>query len=100
MEKVFNISYDLRSPQKNYSELIVELEACEASWQYLPSSWLICTTESASQVWDRISSYFDVNDRILIIEIGRDFQGWLPSKAWQWIRQANRLVNQSADAYR
>ena len=87
MERVYNVSYDLKSPGQNYTDLISELKKSSSWWHYLDSTWLIRTQESASQLWERISSYFDKNDYALIIEVGKDYQGWLPEKAWEWIKE-------------
>ena len=28
------------------------------------------------------------NDRLLVIKVTGDYQGWLPEEAWKWIRKA------------
>ena len=33
----------------------------------------------------------DDNDRLFIVEItNQKYQGWLPSKAWEWLRDHNK----------
>lgn len=36
-------------------------------------------------IWDQLSSHVDGNDRILIVGIIHNCQGWLPDNAWKWI---------------
>jgi hypothetical protein len=87
MYKVYNISYDLHKPGKDYNGLIKELQNSHTWWHYLESTWLIYTNETANQIWNRLSSYLDQNDSILIIETGKDYSGWLPKEAWEWIKK-------------
>lgn len=85
MATVFAVSYDLRKAGQDYDGLIKELENSNGYWHYLKPSWLIYTSESADQLWKRISPYLDENDYCLVIEVRNNSQGWLPDKAWEWI---------------
>lgn len=85
--KVFNVSYDLRKAGQDYSGLTDELKNSPSWWHYLDSTWLIATRESADQLWERISSHVDKNDSVLIMRVTAECSGWLPEKAWEWIRQ-------------
>ena len=87
MYKVYCISYDLNKSGKDYKGLIEELKRSNSWWHYLKSTWLIYTNESASAIWDRISSHVDSDDYALIIQVGKDHQGWLPKDAWDWINK-------------
>ncbi len=84
---VYCISYDLHKPEKNYAGLIKELEKSPDYWHYLKSTWLIKTAETADQLWNRISSYLDKDDSVLIIEVRNNKQGWLSKEAWDWINR-------------
>lgn len=84
---VYVVSYDLRKPNRDYTSLYEELKKSSWWWHYLESTWLISTTESATQVYSRLVKTIDRDDRLLIIEAGRDRQGWLPKEAWEWISQ-------------
>lgn len=87
MYKVYLVSYDLNSPGQNYTSLRDELKKSTDWWHYLDSTWLIYTWESANQVWNRIHSEIDKNDRVLIIEVKNNMQGWLTQDAWDWIHK-------------
>jgi len=84
---VYVVSYDLSKPNRNYEDLYEELKKSGSWWHYLESTWLIYTNESASELYNRLSKHIDKDDRLLIIEAGRERQGWLPEKAWEWIRK-------------
>lgn len=81
------ISYDLKSPDKNYESLYEAIKNCSSTWwHYLDSMWLIKTSLSTEEVFDRIHPSMDSNDLLLITEFSGKYSGWLPSKAWEWIR--------------
>jgi len=84
---VYCISYDLNKDGKNYEGLIEELKKSSSWWHFLKSTWLIYTNETASQVWTRLEKQVDKDDYILIILVSKDYQGWLPKEAWEWIER-------------
>ena len=84
---VYLVSYDLRKPNQNYEGLFEELKRSPAWWHYLDSTWLISTSESAAQIYHRLAIYINPPDNILIIQVTKDYYGWLPKEAWAWIKQ-------------
>jgi hypothetical protein len=82
---IYAINYDLKRPGQNYEELFKAIKGCGDWWHYLGSAWLVDTSLTASQIWDRISPHIDRNDIFLIIGVTRDYSGWLPKDAWEWI---------------
>ena len=84
---VYAVIYDLKALLRNYSDLYDELKKSKSWWHYLKSAWLIETDETPEQVWNRIQSHIDKNDFILIIEVRRNYQGWLPQEAWDWANE-------------
>lgn len=87
MSKIYEVSYDLKKPGQDYEELIKELKRSSDWWHYLKSTWLIYTNETAEQIYQRIGKFIDKNDYILIINVGKDYHGWLPNDAWDWIKK-------------
>ena len=79
------VSYDLNNPGQHYEPLYQELKKCAGWWHYLDSTWLVHTSESADNLAKRLLAVIDENDRLLVINVGKDHQGWLPQKAWDWI---------------
>ncbi len=84
---VYVVSYDLRKPGQDYKGLFDELQASATWWHFLESTWLIATSEGASELYDRLRMHLDQGDSILIIQAGTDMQGWLPKEAWEWIER-------------
>jgi hypothetical protein len=85
MKKLYNVSYDLNKAGKDYKGLHDELKRTESWYHLLDSTWLLYTSESASQIWDRLSPHIDTDDHILIIQVVNNYYGWLPQDAWNWI---------------
>jgi hypothetical protein len=82
---LYVVSYDLKKPGKDYIGLWEQLQHSPNWWHYLESTWLIVTSESPSQVYNRLAAHLDSGDRILIIEAGNHIYGWLSKEAWEWI---------------
>ena len=59
--------------------------ASGAWWHYLGSTWLIDTKLDAEGIWKRLDTHFEENDRALVIGVTKDYRGWLPKGAWEWI---------------
>jgi hypothetical protein len=86
MYRVFAVSYDLRGKAKpDYAGLIAELKRSPAWWHHLESTWLVKTTETPAQLWNRIHQHVHQRDYLLVIEVRDNVSGWLPQKAWTWI---------------
>jgi len=84
---LYVVSYDLRKPGRDYIGLTEQLQHSPRWWHYLRSTWLIATSESPSELYNRLAAHLDRGDSILIIEAGSHMQGWLPKDAWEWIHK-------------
>jgi len=84
---IYLISYALNRSDKDYSQLINKLKSYETWWHYLDSTWLISTNKDAENIYKDLMPFLDEDDSILIINVGKDRQGWLPKKAWEWIHK-------------
>ncbi len=83
--KAYSITYDLKSPGSNYEKLYEVIKDTGKWWHFLESTWLVVSNETSQEIWDKIAPVVDKNDFILIIEIKRNYYGWLPKDAWDWI---------------
>lgn len=84
---VYMITYDLNSTGQRYNELISAIkEASNGRWcTYWKSSYLIQSPLSPSQIADRLKPYLDSNDRLIVIEVKRNYEGWLTDDEWSYI---------------
>lgn len=61
-------------------------------WHYMPHVWLIASNmTSADALFNALKQHYNLQpeDRLLIIRVHRDYQGWLPKDAWDWINKKN-----------
>ncbi len=94
MKRVYNVSYDLKKAGKDYKGLHEELKKT-LNWNHLlGSTWLLSTTESATQIWERLKPHIDGDDRILIIQVINNANGWLDNSDCIWLNnQLAQLVS-------
>lgn len=83
---VFSVSYDLNKAGQNYEALYTELKRTQYK-HIMDSTWLISTTESAKEIYNRLSAKIDNNDLIFISKVNANqYYGSLRgSDIWQWI---------------
>ncbi len=82
---IFAINYDLKRPGQNYQALHEAIKSCGDWWHFLDSTWLVDTNLDAQGIWNSLAGHVDKNDILLIIGVTRNYQGWLPRSAWDWI---------------
>ena len=82
---IYSINYDLKQPGRDYAGLYEAIKGCGAWWHYLGSTWLVDTNLDAAGIWRRLDSHVDRDDSMLVIGVTRDYRGWLPKDAWEWI---------------
>ena len=82
------ITYDLNSPGQNYEDVTKTIKDCSTGvWcNYWKSAYLIQTKKTVQQITDAIEPFLDKNDRLIIIEVKRNYQGWLSKDQWAYIR--------------
>ena len=86
------ITYDLSQPQQNYPNLYDAIKGCSTKWwHYLDSTWIITTSYSIEDCANKIHAVMDNDDSLFIVEItDANYKGWLPTKAWEWLRENRR----------
>jgi len=87
MNRAYCVCYDLKTPSRDYTPLFEAIKKSMKWWHYLESTWIIITSETPNDVWDRLGKAIDKNDFLLIIEVRDNIQGWLPKEAWDWIHE-------------
>ena len=87
------ISYDLKQPDRDYSNLYETIKNAGAAWwHYLESIWIIKTNLSVQECSNLLRNNMDANDYLFVVDITyKEYQGWLPSKAWEWFRQNEKM---------
>lgn len=85
----YMITYDLNSEGQNYSKVIDAIKSSSTgAWcTYWESSYLIKSNLTVDQISNNITPYLDSNDRLIVIEVKNNYQGWLTKDQWKYIRE-------------
>jgi len=85
------VTYDLKGRPEGYGKLFEALKKQGVWWHYLKSTWLVSTEKTPTELLEELKPHLNLTDKggdlILITAIGGKRAGWLPSKAWDWIRK-------------
>ena len=79
------VTYDLLKPVKDYEKLIDAIKTYANWWHYLESVWLLDTGSSAAEVGIYLNKFIDRDDSLMAIRVTKDYEGWLPADAWNWL---------------
>lgn len=84
---IYMITYDLNFTGQNYEDVIKAIKDCSTGkWcSYWKSSYLIQSLKTADQIQNAIKPYLDTNDRVLVIKVVNNYQGWLSQDQWDYI---------------
>jgi len=88
---VYMITYDLNKEGQNYEKVIKAIKsASNGVWcTFWKSSYLIKSNYiTADEVSNLITPYLDSNDRLLVIEVKNNKQGWLAEDEWEYINKS------------
>lgn len=81
------ISYDLKGSSSEYEPLYEYLKGHKGWSHYLNSTWLIDTDKTPNNIVDDMKPLIKEGDRMIVLQFDRPYQGWLPEKAWDWIKK-------------
>lgn len=80
------VTYDLKKPGADYNGLYEVLKTAPSWYHIMESCWLLYTTETPSQWFEKVRSKIDQNDNIFIVDISnKSRQGWMNKAAWDWL---------------
>lgn len=85
---LYLVSYDLKESEKDYNSLFEAIKGCSTQWwHYLESVWIINSKNSIDECNSLIKAQMSDKDFLFIVDItDKKYQGWLPSRAWEWIK--------------
>lgn len=85
---VYNISYDLIAPGRDYEDLITVIKGFGAWAHPVKSTWLVETELSLSDLRNNLATVMDSNDK-LIVAICAKGTTWqnLPDDVVKWIKE-------------
>lgn len=81
------ISYDLRSPGRNYEDLYTRLKTFKKWGRITESTWAIRSDNSAVQVRDYLALALDNNDRLFVVQ-SAGIAAWKNAKCSnEWLKE-------------
>lgn len=88
---LYLITYSI-SKNKDYTALYDAIKSYDTWWHYIDSTWIVKTTDSVETIAEKLNPLIDsVNNSLLVVKIDpSERQGWLPKKAWDWIRNNSK----------
>lgn len=87
--KAYLATYDLNSPGQQYDEVIklFKGELSQAYCKYWKSAFLFTSDLTPLEMMEKLEQYLDSGDKMIIIEVVNNKNGWLTDKQWEWINQ-------------
>ena len=83
---IYLVTYDKNSAFRNYDKLEMAIKEAGVSWwHHMKNTWLINTHLSSNDIYNRLAPHLDVDDRIIVIQVAANYQGWLDEEAWTWL---------------
>ena len=85
---VYSISYDLRTPGRDYSSLVEAIKSYGTWWHQTQSVWLIVTNQSTTSIRDNLMKYIDNNDLLFVISLKKEWAAvGFKQEEYNWLKQ-------------
>ncbi|GEM_PF-4695604 len=96
---IYQLTYELRTPDFPYSDFLIFLESglqVETYRAFRDTWWIDAKSLSLDDLRLKIKENIGQDDIFFIstFNVG-DFNGWMPSSAWQWLNTALKNDHQS-----
>jgi hypothetical protein len=83
---VLIVNYVLRNQYKDYTPFFNAIKGnCAEWWHFLDSTFIASTPKSADEFARALFPYMETTDSLFVCRLQRDYQGWLPQAAWDWL---------------
>ena len=88
---VYCISYDLRSPGRDYESLINAIKSYRVWWHQTESVWLVVTSQTAKEVRDTLMKQIDRFDKLFVVALNREWAGvGFEEKEYFWLKSISQ----------
>lgn len=84
------ITYQFLDKAPDAQGLETAIKSYGTWWHHLNKVWLIETKESCAEVYNKLTPFFNEEDRLLVVQIGADYAGWLNKEAWVWLQDVKK----------
>ena len=84
---VYCISYDLKTPGRDYSSLIEAIKAYGIWWHQTGSVWLIVSQRTTANIRDDLMRFIDPNDKLFVVSLRKDWAAkGFNEKEYNWLK--------------
>ena len=80
------ITYDLNKVGQKYKEVDEEIKKMGVSVRYLDSTWFVKSSLTSQEIVQKLKQHFDKNDKLFVVEIGKNRQGLLTPSEWTYLK--------------
>lgn len=78
------ITFNIHDKTRDKTALLETIKQLGAWWHHLETVWIVDTRLSPKEAYNRLAPHLLKADHILVIEIKKNYWGWLPKEAWEW----------------
>lgn len=83
---VLLITHSLNNQLKDYTPFYDAIKSnCNFWWHYFDTTWIVSTVYGADAYARLLFPHMEQADRVLVVRITAEHQGWLPKEAWDWM---------------
>lgn len=84
------VTYEHKSAGRDYTPFFEAIKTnANGWWHYLESVWIVNTDLSADAFAKKLFPHMTKSDRLLVVRVTREHQGWLTEDAWNWLNAAS-----------
>jgi len=83
---VLLVTYDLKKPGQDYTDFLKVIRSYDYA-RLSESSYALNTTQSPSDVYNKLRPYMDANDHIYVINLKRPYSGYGPKEVNDWLEK-------------
>lgn len=85
--RILMITYDLCKPGRDYSTLYDAIKSATTWAHPVESVWLIQTTNDAAYWRNKLKTYIDPNDKLMVLGVDRHWAGYgLSTQVANWMQ--------------
>lgn len=84
---VLLVAYDIYDPNRDLTLLHNAIKSTGNWWHHLGNVWIVDTVHSPQTMHTWIAPYLMKEDNCLVVRLQKQYYGWLPKEAWEWLNQ-------------
>ena len=87
---IFAIIYAIDDSKRDYSRLYEKIKSFGVWMHYIDSAWFVSVSgrSTAKDISNELRPLIDKDDDyLLVIQVTRNYHGWLPEDAWKWMKE-------------